>query len=57
MKLIQEGSASALSQLPFNLKKVSTLRALCISGLRARTCSRPAVRLVAKLVENGEVRV
>jgi hypothetical protein len=22
-----------------------------------RTCSRPAVRLVAKLVENGEVRV
>jgi hypothetical protein len=32
MKLIQEGSTSALSQLPFNLKKGSTLRALSISG-------------------------
>jgi hypothetical protein len=57
MKLIQEGSASALSQLPFHRKNVSTLRALSISALRARTCSRPAVRLVVKLVENGEVRV
>jgi hypothetical protein len=32
MRLVQEGSASALSQLPFHLTNVPILRALSISG-------------------------